>query len=164
MNVYQFAMQMEKDGEAYYRECADKTASAGLRTILLMLAGAEVAHYELFRRMQAREEALLADSPLLEQVKNIFAEDQGARGGPRGCAASEVELYRKAQEIERRELELYEGHAAQGAASPAEKLTFERIAVEERRALPHPGGDRRLRVAAASSWLENAEWTHLEDY
>ena len=161
MNVYQFAMQMEKDGEAYYRECADKTASAGLRGILLMLAGAEVAHYELFRRMQAREEALLADSALLEQVKNVFAEIREREGAP-AVRSSEIELYQKAQEIERRSWELYEGHAAK-AASPAERLTFERIAVEERRHYRILEGIIDF-VSRPQVWLENAEWTHLEDY
>ena len=161
MNVYQFAMQMEKDGEAYYRECAEKTASAGLRTILLMLAGAETTHYELFRRMLAREEALLADSALLEQVKNVFAEIREREGTP-AVSGSEVDLYRKAQELERRSWELYDGHAAQ-AASPAEKLTFERIAVEERRHYRILEGIVDF-VSRPQLWLENAEWNHLEDY
>lgn len=161
MNVYQFAMQMEKDGEAYYRECADKSASAGLRAILLMLADAEVAHYELFRRMQAREEALLADSALLEQVMNVFAGIREREGAP-AVRGAEVELYRKAQEIERRSWELYEEHAAR-TASPAEKLTFERIAVEERRHYRILEGIIDF-VSRPQLWLENAEWTHLEDY
>lgn len=161
MNVYQFAMQMEKDGEAYYRECAAKTASAGLRNILLMLAGAEAAHYELFRRMEAREEAVLPDSALLAGVKNVFAEIREREGFP-AVSSSEIDLYRKAQELERRSWELYDGHAAQ-AASPAEKLTFERIAVEERRHYRILEGIIDF-VSRPQLWLENAEWTHLEDY
>jgi rubrerythrin len=161
MNVYEFAMRMEKDGEAYYRECAAKTASAGLRNILLMLAAAETTHYELFRRMQAREEALLADSALLEQVKNVFAEIREREGTPAAHSA-EVDLYRKAQELERRSWELYDGHAAQ-AASPAERLIFERIAVEERRHYRILEGIIDF-VSGPELWLENAEWTHLEEY
>ena len=161
MNVYQFAMQMEKDGETYYRECAEKTASAGLRTILLMLAGAETTHYELFRRMQAREEAFLADSALLEQVKNVFAEIREREGTP-AVRSSEVDLYRKAQELERKSWELY-GSAAERAASPAEKLNFERIAVEERRHYRIVEGIIDF-VERPEQWLENAEWYHLEDY
>jgi rubrerythrin len=161
MDVFGFAMQMEKDGETYYRECASKTASAGLRGILLMLADAETMHFELFRRMQAREEALLPDSALLDRVKNIFTELR-EREGAGGVRSPEVELYRKAQELERRSWELYESHAA-GAVSPAEKLTFERIAVEERRHYRILEGIIDF-VSRPEQWLENAEWTHLEDY
>jgi rubrerythrin len=161
LDVYRFAMQMERDGEAYYRECAAKTASTGLRRILLMLADAEVAHFELFRRMQAREEAVLPDSALLDRARNVFAEIR-AQEGASGARASEVELYRKAQELERRSWELYGGHA-EHAASPGERLIFERLAVEERRHYRILEGIIDF-VSRPDQWLENAEWHHLEEY
>jgi rubrerythrin len=161
MDVYQYAMQMEKDGEAYYRECAAKTATVGLRGILTMLADAETMHYDLFRRMQAQQDAVLPDSALIDQVKNVFAEIR-EREGASGVRSSELDLYRKAQELERKSWELYESHAAK-AASPAEKLTFERIAVEERRHYRILEGIIDF-VSRPQTWLENAEWTHLDDY
>ena len=161
MEVYRFAMQMEKDGEAYYRECASKTASAGLSRILQMLADAEVAHYELFRRMQANEEAVLPDSALLDKIKSVFAEIREKEGAA-GVRVSEVELYRKAQELERKSWELYES-GAERASCPSEKLTFERIAVEERRHYRILEGIIDF-VSRPQQWLENAEWYHLEDY
>ena len=48
MDIYEYAMQMEKDGEAYYRDLAGKTSHQGLKSILGMLADAEVKHYKLF--------------------------------------------------------------------------------------------------------------------
>lgn len=161
MDVYGFAMQMEKDGEAYYRECTASTSSVGLRGILNLLADTEALHYELFRRMQAREEAVLGDSKTLEGVKNVFAAMRGTEGAV-GVKSSEVALYRKAQELERRSWELYESAAAK-ASSPGEKLVFERIAVEERRHYRILEGIIDF-VARPEQWLENAEWTHLEDY
>ena len=161
MDVYRFAMGMEKDGEAYYRECAAKTASVGLKKILLMLADAEVTHFEVFSRMLAREEAALPDSDLLDQVKNVFAGIR-AKEGAAGAQSSEAMLYRKALEIERRSWEFY-GDQAEHAASPAEKLTFERIAVEERRHYRIVEGIIDF-VTRPEQWLENAEWNHLEDY
>jgi rubrerythrin len=161
MDVFDFALRLERDGEAYYRECAAKTAGAGLQRILLMLADAEAAHYAVFLRMQAREEAALPDTPLLEQVKNVFAEIR-EREGIVGARTAEVDLYRKALELERRSWEFY-GAAADQAASPAEKLTFERVAVEERRHYRIVEGIVDF-VSRPEQWLENAEWHHLEDY
>jgi rubrerythrin len=161
MDVYGFAMQMEKDGEAYYRECASKTASAGLRRILLMLADAEVNHYELFRRMKEREDAVLGDAALLEPVKNVFVQIR-EREGAGGAKGAEADLYRKALELERTSWEFY-GSAAEQAGSPAEKLMFERIAVEERRHCRIVEGIIDF-VSRPEQWLENAEWNHLEDY
>lgn len=161
MDVYGFAMQMEKDGEAYYRVCAAKSASAGLNRILLLLAAAEATHFELFRRMKAREEAVLPDAALLDLVKNVFVEIR-EREGTAGARTSEVELYRKALELERKSWELY-GSFAERAASPIERLTFERVAVEERRHYRIVEGIIDF-VSRPEQWLENAEWNHLEEY
>ncbi len=38
MNIYEFAMQMEKDGEAFYRNLALKVSNLVLKNILNMLA------------------------------------------------------------------------------------------------------------------------------
>jgi rubrerythrin len=161
MDVYDFAMKMEQDGEVYYRECAAKTASLGLRNILLMLADAEVTHHELFRRMKAREQVHVPDSTLLDQVKNVFAELR-EREGAAAPHSAEVDLYRKAQELERKSWESYDGHAEK-AAVLAEKSAFERIAVEERRHYRILEGIIDF-VSRPQTWLENAEWNHLEDY
>jgi rubrerythrin len=161
MDPYGFAMQMEKDGEAYYRDCASKTASVGLRGILVMLADTEAAHQELFRRMRAREDAVLGDSALLEGVKNVFVQMRQTDGAS-GVRSSEIALYRKAQELERKSWEFYESVATQ-ATSPGERLLLERIAVEERRHYRILEGIIDF-VSRPGQWLENAEWTHLEDY
>lgn len=161
MDVYDFAMQMERDGEAYYREVSSKTASAGLSGILLMLADAEARHYELFRDMRAREDVALGDSPLLEGVTNIFARMRETEGAS-GARSSEIELYRKAQDIEKKSWEFYESVAAQ-SSSPGERLLLERVAVEERRHYRILEGIVDF-VSRPEQWLENAEWHHLEDY
>jgi len=160
-DVYGFAMRMEKDGEAYYRECASKTASAGLRGILLLLADAEVTHYELFRKLQAGADAELGDSALLAGVRNVFEQLRRTEGAA-GARSSEADLYRTAQGIEQKSWEFYED-AARRAASPGERLLFERVAVEERRHYRILEGIVDF-VTRPEQWLENAEWHHLEDY
>lgn len=37
MNVYEYAMKVEKDGEAYYKELASKSPNAGLKKYLIFL-------------------------------------------------------------------------------------------------------------------------------
>jgi rubrerythrin len=44
MNIYEYAMKMEKDSENYYSGLANKTDDAGLKNILKMLANDEVKH------------------------------------------------------------------------------------------------------------------------
>lgn len=50
MNIFEFAMQMEKDGEAFYREIAQKTQNAWLQKIFNTLAdNKEVVNYNTFK-------------------------------------------------------------------------------------------------------------------
>ena len=74
MDIYEYAMQMEKDGENFYRELVTKTSNRGLKTILGMLADAEVKHYKLFENMKRHDTVHIADTPILADVKNIFTE------------------------------------------------------------------------------------------
>jgi len=47
MNIYEFAMQMEKDGENYYRHLAEESTITGLGKIFTMLANEEVKHFNI---------------------------------------------------------------------------------------------------------------------
>ena len=44
MDIYEFALQMEKDGEDYYRDQALKEGNKGLKNIFTFLADAEAQH------------------------------------------------------------------------------------------------------------------------
>ena len=52
MNVFEFAMQMEKDGEAFYRKMADNSGNNVVKNVLLDLADDEVKHYNIFKRFR----------------------------------------------------------------------------------------------------------------
>ena len=57
MDIYAFAMQMEQDGERFYRELAVQSAGEGMRKILTMLAEDEAKHYQVVKAMAARADA-----------------------------------------------------------------------------------------------------------
>ena len=57
MNIYEFAMQMEKDGETFYRNLASKVSNLGLKNILNMLAEEEVKHYGIFAKLSRSQSA-----------------------------------------------------------------------------------------------------------
>lgn len=160
MNIYDYAMKMEKDGEAYYRELAVGTENKGLRSILTMLADAEVVHYNLFRKMSENQEVSLAESAIIDNVKNVFARMK--EEGTAQVSVSEADLYRKAQELEEKSRDFYLGKAAETAVAEQKKIFLD-IAEEEKRHY------RILEnivdfVSRPEQWLEDAEWYHLEEY
>src|SRR3972149_1076231 len=110
MDIYEYAMQMEKDGETYYRELAGKVDNKGLKKIVTMLANAEVIHYNVFLKMKMNQGIHLTDTPILSNAKNIFTKMK-----------EENKHYFILENI----------------------INF---------------------VSRPQTWLENAEWHHLEEY
>jgi rubrerythrin len=165
MNIYAFAMQMEKDGENYYRQLAERSRSAGLKKIFVMLAGEEVKHYQVVELLGRKAGAAqMAESKVLENVKNIFVEMRETKEELYIDTTAEVQSYRKARDIEEVSREFYEEKAGQ-AESEAERLVLLQLAREEAK-------HQRIMeniveyVSRPESgrWLENAEWYHLDEY
>jgi rubrerythrin len=159
MDIYEYAMQMEKDGENYYRELARKTANAGLKNILTVLADAEVKHYNVFRSMRKNEGIPDTDTKILSNVKNIFI--RMTEEEQTGVDSSQSELYRKAQEIEKKTRDFYLEKADEVKAS--QKAIFIKIAGEEKKHYLILENIIDF-VSRPETWLENPEWYHLEDY
>ncbi len=161
MDVYDYAMQLERDGEQYYREAAAASANKGLKKVFTMLADAEVVHFNIFKAMKEHEPVRLPEAALLKDVKNIFVKMK-EEGGLEGVNDAQVELYRKAQDIEKQTEDLYSSKAPL-AEGPAEKETFLRVAGEEHK---HYLLLERLIdfVSRPEQWLENAEFYHIEEY
>ena len=51
MNVYEYAMKLEKEGESYYRDLAKGSPFESLKKVFEILANEEVKHYILFKNM-----------------------------------------------------------------------------------------------------------------
>lgn len=164
MNAYDFALQMEKDGERFYSELAESSQVEGIRTILTMLAREEVKHYNtiaLLKKQAGRPPA--QETNVLGTVKNIFLRMKDEKAEIR-FDSSELESYRKARDIEEASRKFYLDKAAE-TQQEEEKQIFLSLASEEEKHLrimenivefvarPEPG-----------YWLENAEWHHLEEY
>ena len=160
VNIYDYAMQMEQDGEHYYRDLAGKSDNPGLRNILGMLADAEVAHYHLFQEMREDKAVQVGDTNILENVKNVF---QGLKEeGSTGTDPSQVELYRKALEIEKKSRDFYLEKAGE-VEDESRSSVFREIAAEEQKHYRILEGIIDF-ISRPEQWLEDAEWYHLEDY
>ncbi len=159
MDIYAYAMEMEQDGERYYREAASQAKSEGIRNILTMLADAEVRHYETFRRMKDSEAVVVPHLGYLSGIKTIFAE-LSEKKEPMSNG-SQVDLYRKAQELEEKTRDFYREQS--GAVPADQKDVLNRIANEEQK---HYDILENLiiMVLRPETWLENAEWYRLEEY
>lgn len=162
MDIYQFAMKMEKDGENYYRELSKRTNNEGLWHILTFLANEEMKHYKVVELLSKKvEKPSMAEENIFENVKNIFIKMKETEQDF-NFDASEADLYRKAQKIEKESREFYLEKANEVEGEPQKQLLL-RLAEEEKK---HEFLMENLVefITRPETWLENAEWYHLDEY
>lgn len=161
METWQFAIEMELDGERYYREQASRNAENPLKTIFETLAEDEARHAKLLiGRRDSQPYALTArETPL--SVENVFA-------GVRDYQASvkelpdQPELYLAAQAMEQRSIDLYRALLPKAENdAEAELLTFLiGEETEHNRILT----DLYHFVNRPNEWVESAEFGVREEY
>ena len=162
MNIFEFAMQMEKDGEAFYRDIAQKTKNAGLQKIFNTLADEEVVHYNTFKKLYDKTPAQVVESNILDKAKNIFIELKDSGGLDMSAEPPQTEAYKKALETEKESYTFYEQKAKE-SDNPEEKDILLTLAREERHHY------RLLEniiefVSRPQQWLEDAEYAHMAEY
>ncbi len=165
MDIYQFAMRMERDGEMFYRQLAQECPEPGLAGIFTMLAEEEVKHYRVISRLSKKEkEPLPSESAILRDVKNVFIAMQAEKIELRIDTTKAAIAYRKACDLEDQSQQFYV-QKAEVVADAHERQIFLRLAKEE---------EKHLRIMEnivefvtrrePGNWLENAEWHHLDEY
>ncbi|MCP4451095.1 MAG: ferritin family protein [Planctomycetes bacterium] len=160
MELFDFAIQMEMDGEAYYRQLAHRTANTGLRTILTMLADEEVKHQQLFEQLKDSKGALQT-SQVVTRTKNIFAQMKES-GEVISDETSHIELYQKAQDLEKQAQEFYTEKSKE-ADSDHVRDTLIMLAKEEQ--VHYFILENIINfLASPQVWLEDAEFVNLDEY
>jgi len=162
MNIYKYAMKMEKDGENYYRELANKTEDIGLQKILKMLADEEVRHYNIIEQMmKSKASAELAETGILKKVKNIFIKIKG-KNLVFNFDLPQINFYRKAQEIEEKSYKFYI-EMSDKVEIESQRKVFLKLAGEEKKHMFLLENLVEF-VSRPETWIENAEFNHLDDY
>lgn len=129
MNVYEYAMKVEKEGEAYYREMADAATNAGLKKIFTMLADEEVKHYNVFKDMMKNDDIDLDNLDLITDTKTIF-ETLSAEKDNVSFDINQIQFYKDAMAREDDAHDFYAEKAAQ-LDDEKQKEIFLQVAKEE---------------------------------
>jgi rubrerythrin len=165
MDIYEFALQMEKDGEIYYRELKKENSSAGLKKIFTLLADEEVKHYKLIEKLRRKSDSpQLEDTQILKNVKNIFIEMKNSKQEWHIDATKETIAYSKAYDIERRSRIFYQEKAAEAKDEQAQMFLSKLAKEEEKHMLIMENIVEFVSRPEPGNWLENAEWHHLDEY
>ena len=160
MNIYDFAMQMEKDGESYYREIANKSPNAGIKNILNMMADEELKHYELMKKMKTHSPHH-AETEILKNVKNVFASMKDSKE-ELDSNASHKDLYKKAQELEKKSEHFYREKADE-VDDKSKKDIFLKLAEEEKKHSIILDNLIEF-VTKPETYLADAEFSNLDEF
>lgn len=160
MNIFDFAMEKEKFSENYYRQLAFKSNNKGLETIFNMLADEEAKHYKIVSDMKDNAPLNLIETTVLLDAKGVFGK---MREDLRDFDfdISQTELYRKAQDIEKQSRDFYLEKANEVAKN--QKEFFLKLADEEKKHYFLLENIIEF-VSRPETWLENAEFYHLDEY
>ncbi len=159
-NIFEYAMQMEKDGEDYYRQLAQQAGNSGMKTILTMLADEEVKHYNALEKSKTQK-TQIAESEILTDAKNVFVQIKES-GESFDFNINQEELYKKALDIEKKSRDFYTEKAGE-VAEDYQKELFLKLADEEQKHYILLDNIIEF-VSQPEQWLENAEFFHLEEY
>ncbi len=160
MDIFEYAMQMEKDGESFYRQVALQTGR-GIKAILTMLADEEVRHYKAIEKMKSAQPVQLAGSTILADAKNVFAQLKES-GEEFTSETNQISLYKRALEIEAESRDFYNEKTDKVSEQNAKEL-FLKLAREEQKHYVLIENIIDF-LSKPDTWLENAEFYHLDEY
>jgi rubrerythrin len=164
MNIFDYAMKMENDGRTFYLDHADKVDAPELKKILLELADDELKHYRIFKAMKEGTPVEFEEAKrtrILTTVKNVFEQMRG-EGKDFSFAADAKKIWEEAREIEKMAEEFYREKADE-VSGEDQRHILNRIAGEEHRHWITIQNVIEF-LDRPRQWLEDAEWTHQEDY
>ena len=164
MGVYQFAIEFEQENRKFYQECAKNTTSKHLEEIFLDLAAKEKEHEEIVRKL-ADGGVSGIDEDIMNRAKDVFADmakDLDLAEDEKLVPQEQVDIYKKANELEKRSYEFYEQKASETEDKKVKEILL-KLAKEERK---HEElvNNIVVMVDRPNTWLDDAEWNHMKEY
>jgi rubrerythrin len=129
MNLFSFAMKMEKDGESYYRELSRMVANKDIAFILNELAGDEARHRNILEEMSENYDPGILETHILDKAKNIFEQMKIQNEMP-FISDSEIECYKEAIKIEIASMNFYLDKKNE-LSNPEQNKIFVKLAAQE---------------------------------
>lgn len=161
MKVFDFALEMELNGKAYYENLARTAQSKGLQTIFTELALDEQKHYDIFKALRAGQQVYMAESTTLEKSRDIFASLLASKTAII-MSQSDLEGYRHAMKLEADSFRLYEDAAGKENNAEAKAL-LQRIAAEEHKHFNILENISTF-INAPNQYLAWGEFSNLEEF
>jgi rubrerythrin len=164
MNIYDFAINFEIESRKLYEKFAEESGNENLRGVFQGLAEEEKRHENILRQLKEDKKIDEVDSDILSTAKKAFELISKDLTDTKDnvLPQQQVDVYKKAKEIEVDSYKFYTDKAEEAETPEVEKV-FNRLAKEEKKHERIIDNIIEM-VNRPNTWLEDAEWNHMEDY
>ena len=168
MNIYDFALKMELDGEQYYFEQAAKVSHPELRVVLKGLAEDEQRHYRIVQQLQNQKRVFIEPDPAISATRSIFElagnkpfipKDQDSIAKLKD---EQRDVYQAALRKEEESVRLYKD-LKERTELQSEKDILEKLVQEEESHAEVLGNIIQM-LNNVNEWVESAEFYHQKPY
>lgn len=161
MDVFDFALKMELDGEKYYRDMAANVQYDELKKALLSLADDEQRHYKIIKHAKEQASPIVEEDNFLEKQPNVFSIHKDNEFFNQ-LKSEQVDVYRAALIKEKESVELYKKLQADSEKEDY-KDVFNKLMQEEER---HAEQLEYIidMLNNVNDWVESAEFNHKDIY
>jgi rubrerythrin len=161
MDILQFAIDMELDGERYYREQAIGNEGNSLAVVFATLAEDEARHAKLLISKRDGQPYTLTQREKPLTVQNVFAGAADFQASVKELP-DQPELYQTAQAMEQRSIDLY--RAMQGKAENAAEAELLAFLIGEEKEHDRILTELYHYANRPREWVESAEFGVREEY
>jgi len=158
MELIGFAINMEVEGEDYYRKQAVLHAGDGLKVVFTMLADEESIHAALLRKA-AQGQPYTLEPSTRAQWQNVFTGKVDFQDDTK-VLPEQVDVYRMAHEMEEKSIALYK----QLAEQDAENRQLYAFLIAQEQEHEQILDELIKRVNRPNDWVESAEFGLREEY
>ncbi|MBN2557903.1 MAG: ferritin family protein [Clostridia bacterium] len=160
MNILDFAINMELEGEKFYKEQAEAHSGKGIKAVFNMLADDEKMHSWILQSKRDKTEYKFVDSNLSGYM-DIFRNEESFRSEIKETP-DQIDIYRQALEKEKESIDLYRRLLSESAGIDETNLYGYLVEQEEK----HYNliYDLITLLERAESWVESPEFGVREEY
>lgn len=159
MDILEYALQMELDGQKYYLEQAELNKQNELQKVFLFLAASEEEHAKIIRKRRNNEALELKDNLIRPDRKHVFSD---LKSFSKENTEKQLDVYRLAMSLEEKSIKLYQEYMEKSSEQQDKELFAFLIDQEKEHCMLFE--DLVIMLSRPEEWVESAEFGLREEY
>lgn len=162
MNPMETALELEERSRQLYLNLAQRCLThEGIKKILLMLAADHEQHAQAFSAMKKKAASPSIKTQAFKSAKKIFTDMQNKQD-TFSCDIDQLHLYEEAKKEIEKKAQFY-GDMLKAMSSDENKTLLTKIIKEEEKQILFLDNIIQM-VNRPNTWIEDAEFNHLDEY